>query len=47
MPYADNQGVRIYYEVEGEGPPLVLAHGMGFMDFLGCFHVNCGTFSAN
>jgi len=30
MPYANNQGVRIYYEVEGEGPPLVLAHGMGF-----------------
>jgi pimeloyl-ACP methyl ester carboxylesterase len=30
MPYAENQGVRIYYEVEGQGPPLVLAHGMGF-----------------
>jgi pimeloyl-ACP methyl ester carboxylesterase len=29
MPYADNRGVRIYYEVEGQGPPLVLAHGMG------------------
>ena len=29
MPYANNQGVRIYYEVEGHGPPLVLAHGMG------------------
>jgi pimeloyl-ACP methyl ester carboxylesterase len=27
MPYADNRGVRIYYEVEGEGPPLVLMHG--------------------
>jgi pimeloyl-ACP methyl ester carboxylesterase len=28
MPYANNNGVRIYYEVEGEGgPPLVLAHG--------------------
>ncbi len=27
MPYAENQGVRIYYEVEGEGPPLVLGHG--------------------
>jgi pimeloyl-ACP methyl ester carboxylesterase len=27
MPYANNQGVRIYYEVEGQGPPLVLAHG--------------------
>ncbi|MFC2039029.1 alpha/beta fold hydrolase [Chloroflexota bacterium] len=29
MPYASNQGVNIYYEVEGHGLPLVLAHGMG------------------
>jgi pimeloyl-ACP methyl ester carboxylesterase len=28
MPYANNNGVRIYFEVEGEGgPPVVLAHG--------------------
>ncbi len=27
MPYADNQGVRIHYQVEGVGPPLVLQHG--------------------
>ncbi len=27
MPYANNDGVRIYYEVEGQGPPLALAHG--------------------
>ena len=27
MPYADNNGVRIHYHVEGEGPPLVLHHG--------------------
>ncbi len=27
MPYANSNGVRIYYEVEGQGPPLVLAHG--------------------
>lgn len=27
MPYANNQGVKIYYEVEGEGAPLVLLHG--------------------
>ncbi len=29
MPYATNpdDGVRIYYEVEGTGPPLVLVHG--------------------
>lgn len=29
MPYADNQGVRIHYEVEGNGPGLVLLHGLG------------------
>lgn len=28
MPYADNDGVRIYYEVEGDGPPLVLHTGV-------------------
>jgi len=27
LPYVNNQDVRINYEVEGEGPPLVLAHG--------------------
>lgn len=27
MPYASNQGVKIYYEVEGEGPPIVFGHG--------------------
>lgn len=27
MPYADNDGIRIHYHVEGEGPPLVLQHG--------------------
>ena len=26
MPYADNEGVRIYYQIEGEGPELVLHH---------------------
>ena len=26
MPYANNNEVNIYYEVEGEGPPLVLLH---------------------
>ena len=29
MPYVNNQGVRIHYEVDGEGPPLVLQHGLG------------------
>ena len=27
MPHANNQGVRIHYEVEGDGPPFVLLHG--------------------
>src|SRR5262245_8441026 len=27
MPYARNGGVRIHYEVDGHGPPLVLQHG--------------------
>ena len=27
MPFTDNNGVRIHYHVEGEGPPLVLHHG--------------------
>lgn len=27
MPYANNQGIRIHYQVEGAGPPLVLQHG--------------------
>ncbi len=28
MPTVDSNGVKIYYEVEGSGTPLVLAHGM-------------------
>jgi pimeloyl-ACP methyl ester carboxylesterase len=27
MPYADNEGIRIHYQTEGEGPALVLQHG--------------------
>lgn len=27
MPYANNQDVQIYYEVSGEGPPIVFVHG--------------------
>jgi pimeloyl-ACP methyl ester carboxylesterase len=28
MPYVNNAGVSIHYHVEGEGPPLVLQHGL-------------------
>ena len=28
MPYADNHGIRIHYQLEGAGPPLVLLHGL-------------------
>jgi hypothetical protein len=28
MPYADHQGVRIHYQIEGDEPPLVLQHGL-------------------
>ena len=27
MPYAENNGVRIHYQLEGGGQPLVLQHG--------------------
>ncbi|MCA9900935.1 MAG: alpha/beta hydrolase [Ardenticatenaceae bacterium] len=27
MAYLNNHGVKIYYEVEGHGPPILLAHG--------------------
>jgi pimeloyl-ACP methyl ester carboxylesterase len=27
MPYVDSEGVRIHYQVDGDGPPLVLQHG--------------------
>jgi pimeloyl-ACP methyl ester carboxylesterase len=29
VPYANNAGVRIYYEAVGSGAPLVLLHGLG------------------
>jgi aminoacrylate hydrolase len=28
MPWADMNGIRLHYEVEGEGPPLLLLAGM-------------------
>jgi 3-oxoadipate enol-lactonase len=30
MPFASNKGVRIHYEVHGDGPPLVLIHANPF-----------------
>ncbi|MFX0034005.1 MAG: alpha/beta fold hydrolase [Candidatus Hermodarchaeota archaeon] len=27
MPYLNSNGLKIYYETEGEGPPLILIHG--------------------
>ncbi len=27
MPLFDNEGVKIYYEIEGEGPPVITIHG--------------------
>lgn len=27
MPYANNRGIRIHYDLEGSGPPLMLQHG--------------------
>ena len=38
MPYANNQGISIHYQVEGDGPPLVLQHG--FTSNLQSWHVN-------
>jgi pimeloyl-ACP methyl ester carboxylesterase len=29
MPFADNKGVKIHYELDGEGDPIVLVHGFG------------------
>ena len=29
MPTFENEGVIIYYEIEGSGPELVLIHGFG------------------
>lgn len=29
MPYIERDGVKIYYESEGNGPPILLSHGYG------------------
>jgi len=31
MPFTDNNGIKIFYELEGDGYPLVLHHGLGGM----------------
>jgi pimeloyl-ACP methyl ester carboxylesterase len=38
LPFVDNDGVNIYYEIEGEGDPLVLQHGLtlNLEDFRRC-----------
>jgi pimeloyl-ACP methyl ester carboxylesterase len=28
MPYANNNGIKIFYKLEGKGPPIVLQHGL-------------------
>jgi pimeloyl-ACP methyl ester carboxylesterase len=28
MPFVNNNGIKIHYEVEGQGPALILAHGL-------------------
>ena len=33
MPYANNKGIKIHYEVEGEGPTVMMVHG-----FMGSFN---------
>jgi pimeloyl-ACP methyl ester carboxylesterase len=38
MPYANNDGIRIYYEIEGSGPSLVLHHG--YTSSLQAWHEN-------
>ena len=30
MPFASNKGVRIHYEIHGDGPPMVLVHANPF-----------------
>lgn len=27
MPYIDNEGIKIYYEIEGKGSPILMIHG--------------------
>src|SRR5262245_48964762 len=43
MPYVHSQGIRIHYEAEGDGPPLILQHG--FTDSLHSWY-ECGYVDA-
>ena len=36
MPYANNGNIKLHYQVEGSGPPLILAHG--FMMDTACWY---------
>ena len=38
MPFANNNGIRIHYEIEGTGVPLILQHG--FTDSLESWYEN-------
>lgn len=40
MPYSHRNGVEIYYEVTGSGPPLVLIHAMPFDHHLWLYQVD-------
>ena len=37
MPYADNGGVKIFYMDEGDGPPILLHHGLAGTHWTGSF----------
>jgi 3-oxoadipate enol-lactonase len=39
MPYAQNKGAKLYYEVSGEGPAMILVHAMPFDHSLWVYQV--------
>lgn len=42
MPFINNNGINIHYKVEGQGPPLVMLHGLfgSLQDFYECGYVD-------